>query len=219
MISTLILKHKKIDVLINNAGAGFSKTLEQASFDEIQWVTEVNYLGVVRTTKAMLPYMRKAKQGRIINISSVGGLVGQPFNELYCAAKFAVEGFTEALATYISDPFNIHLTTVQPGGISTEFMNNAISKTVTEKGEFATGEYAAIFQKYLEGVQTRSANSENSPYQTGKEVAQIILDIANTEQPPLRVRTSAWAEDFTKLKTAADPDGRLILESVKKDIL
>ena len=107
-VKSIIEKDGKIDVLVNNAGAGFAKTLEQASLDEVDWVTDVNYTGVIRTTKAVLPYMRKVKAGRIINITSVGGLVGQPFNELYCGAKFAVEGFTEALASYVTDAFNIH---------------------------------------------------------------------------------------------------------------
>ncbi|MCL4167732.1 UNVERIFIED_CONTAM: hypothetical protein GTU68_049774, partial [Idotea baltica] len=96
-INTIIEKDGRIDILINNAGAGFAKTTEQSSEDEIRWVTEVNYHGVVFCTQAVLPYMRKQKSGQIINITSVGGLVGQPFNELYCGAKFAVEGFMEGL--------------------------------------------------------------------------------------------------------------------------
>ncbi|MEL7428168.1 MAG: SDR family NAD(P)-dependent oxidoreductase, partial [Bacteroidota bacterium] len=153
-VSAILAKDSKVDILLNNAGAGFAKTLEQASQDEIDWVTDVNYTGVVRTTKAVLPHMRETRSGHIINITSVGGLVGQPFNELYCGAKFAVEGFTEALAAYVSAPFGIKFSLVEPGGIATAFMDNALAKTVNEKGELATGAYAPIFQKYVAGAQS-----------------------------------------------------------------
>jgi NAD(P)-dependent dehydrogenase (short-subunit alcohol dehydrogenase family) len=105
----------KIDVLINNAGAGFVRTVEQATEEEIRWVTDVNYFGTVRCIKEVIPHMRSARSGHIINISSVGGLVGQPFNELYCASKFAVEGLTEAMATYMEPAFGIKFTVVEPG--------------------------------------------------------------------------------------------------------
>ncbi|MEO1518015.1 MAG: SDR family oxidoreductase [Bacteroidota bacterium] len=218
-VNAVVAKDGKIDILLNNAGAGFAKTLEQASLEEVAWITDVNYLGVVRTTKAVLPFMREARSGHIINITSVGGLVGQPFNELYCGAKFAVEGFTEALATYVSAPFGIHFSVVEPGGIATEFMNNAVAKTVNEEGKMATGEYAPIFQKYLEGAQSRAGSGDASPYQTGKEVAEVILAVAQQDSPPLRVRTSQWAENMCKLKTQSDPDGTKLVDEVKKYFL
>lgn len=206
-VQSIIDKDGKIDILLNNAGAGFAKTLEQTSLDEIDWVTDVNYTGVVRTTKAVLPHMRAAKSGHIINITSIGGLVGQPFNELYCGAKFAVEGFTEALASYVSEAFNIKFSMIEPGGIATEFMSNAIVKTSNEQGEMVTGEYAPIFQKYIQGAQKRAASGEVSPYQTGKEVADIVLTVVQSENTPLRMRTSQWGENMAQFKTQADPDG------------
>lgn len=217
-VETIIEKDGKIDVLINNAGAGFAKTTEQSTEDEIRWVTEVNYHGVVFCTQAVLPYMRKQKSGQIISITSVGGLVGQPFNELYCGAKFAVEGFMEGLATYVSDAFNIKITCVEPGGIATEFMTSAIEKTAVE-GQFATGEYQPIFERYMAGNQKRANESENQVYQTGAEVAEVVLNVAQHEQPPLRIRTSKWAEDFCELKTQADPDGTKIVNQLKASFL
>ncbi len=213
-VNSIIAKDGKIDILLNNAGAGFAKTLEQSSIEEIDWVTDVNYTGVVRTTKAVLPHMRKAKSGHIINITSIGGLVGQPFNELYCGAKFAVEGFTEGLASYISKPFGIHFSIVEPGGIATEFMNSAVAKTIDKEGNLASGEYEAIFQKYLAGAQERASSGEKSPYQTGAEVADVILKVAQDENPPLRIRTSEWAEDMCQLKTENDPTGNKLADKV-----
>lgn len=217
-INLIIEKDGKIDLLVNNAGAGFAKTTEQASEEEIRWVTEVNYHGVVFCTQAVLPHMRKQKSGQIINITSVGGLVGQPFNELYCAAKFAVEGFAEGLASYVSNAFNIKISNIEPGGISTEFMTSAIEKTAVN-GKFATGEYAPIFERYMAGNQKRANESKEQVYQTGAEVAEVVLNVAQNENPPLRIRTSQWAEDFCELKTKADPDGTKLVKQIVDSFL
>ena len=195
-VKRVIDQDGKIDLLLNNAGAGFARNIEQSTEEQINWVTDVNYIGVIRTTKAVLPHMRAAKSGHIINVTSVGGLVGQPFNELYCGAKFAVEGFTEALSAYVTVPFNVHFSLVEPGGIATEFMNNAVAKTVDQAGQLSSGDYAPIFQKYLGAAQNRAKNSEVSTYQTGKEVAEVILQVA-------------------QLKTQMDPDGTKLVKQVR----
>ncbi len=217
-VNAIIEKDGRIDLLINNAGAGFAKTTEQSTQEEINWVTEVNYHGVVFCTQAVLPHMRKQRAGQIINITSVGGMVGQPFNELYCGAKFAVEGYMEALATYVSDPFNIKISNVEPGGIATAFMKSAVEKTTSE-GQLAQGEYLPIFEKYMAGIQQRAAEGTEQVYQTGLEVAEVILSVAQNENPPLRIRTSKWAEDFCMLKTQVDPDGSKIVNQVKSSYL
>lgn len=217
-VNEVIAQDGRIDILVNNAGAGFAKTTEQASLEEIRWVTEVNYHGVVYCTKAVLPHMRKQRSGHIISVSSVGGLVGQPFNELYCAAKFALEGYIEALATYVGAGFDIKFSIVEPGGISTEFMNSAVAKTM-EEGEFATGEYKPLFERYMASSQRRAASGGASVYQTPDAVAAVITDVAGQDAPPLRIRTSEWAEAFTQLKTIADPDGTKLVNQVTSEFL
>lgn len=217
-VQDIIDNDGRIDILINNAGAGFAKTTEYASEEEIRWVTEVNYLGVIFCTQAVLPFMREQKSGQIINVTSVGALVGQPFNELYCGAKFGVEGFMESLATYVSDPFNIKITNVEPGGIATAFMQSAVAKTTSE-GQLAHGEYLPVFEKYLAGNQRRANEGKEQVYQTGEEVAQVILKVVEQNNPPLRIRTSAWAEAFTNLKTASDPDGLKLVKQIKESFL
>lgn len=217
-INQIIEKAGKIDILINNAGGGFAKTTEQATEEEMKWVTDLNYYGVVRCTKAVLPFMRKQNSGHIINITSVGGLVGQPFNEFYCAAKFAVEGYTESLASYLSDDFGIQFSLIEPGGIATEFMKSTIGKTV-ENGQMAHPDYMPIFGRYMAGIQKRASAGTEKSFQTPLEVAAVILKVVETQDPPLRIRTSEWAEDFCKLKTQADPDGTILLNSVKKRFL
>src|SRR4029079_17163191 len=105
---------------INNAGEGFHSTLEQASMDEIKRVMDVNFYGVARVSKAILPFMREAKQGHIITVSSLGGLIAVPFSEIYCAAKFAVEGMMEALAP-IANSFGVNISLIEPGPVATAF--------------------------------------------------------------------------------------------------
>jgi len=217
-VDTIIANDGKIDILINNAGAGFAKTTEYASEEEIKWVTDVNYHGTVFCTQAVLPYMREAKSGRIINITSVGGLVGQPFNELYCAAKFAVEGFAEALATYVAPAFNLKISNIEPGGIATEFLTSAIGKTQVD-GQFAKGEYLPIFEQYMGRSQQRNTANDAPVYQTANEVAQVVLEVAQNEKPPLRIRTSEWAENLCNLKTQADPDGTKLVQQVRASFL
>ncbi len=205
-VDGVLADHGGIHALINNAGAAQIRTTEQASDAELQWMTEVNYYGVVRMTKAVLPGMRNAREGRVINISSVGGLVGQPFNELYCAAKFAVEGYTESLSTYVGPAFDLHFSTVEPGGISTPFAQNALAH-FTETGGMLDDEYKPILEAYIGGAQARAASGSSYSFQTADEVADVVMDVLQAAKPPVRIRTSKWAEEFTKFKTQADPDG------------
>jgi len=212
-VNTILKEQGRIDVLINNAGAGFVKTTENASLEEIEWVTNVNYTGVVRCTKAVLPSMRENRSGHIINISSVGGLVGQPFNEFYCAAKFAVEGYTESLASYVTPAFGVKFSIVEPGGVSTEFVNNV--RQVSNLDQLKQDEYLPILQKYFSS-RNRTPEELAYIYQKPEQVAAVIVSCVENPKPPLRVRTSAWAEEFCDLKTAADPDGLKLNAKIAK---
>lgn len=215
-VDTIIAKDGRIDVLINNAGAGFVRSTEQASEEDIQWVMDVNFTGVVRCTKAVMPHMRKQRSGHVITVSSVGGLVGQPFNEIYCGAKFAVEGYMEALASYITPSFGINFTIVEPGGISSDFAANVLSH-VEQTGGMLDDEYLPILQKYIGGAQNRQAGSDI--YQTPDEVAAVVMDCMAAQEPPIRTRTSKWGEEFTRLKTGLDPDGRKAQAMVIREFL
>lgn len=201
----------QVDVLINNAGAGYVRSTEQATEDDINWVMDVNFMGVVRCTKAVIGHMRERRSGHIVTISSVGGLVGQPFNEIYCGAKFGVEGYLEAMASYITPNFGINFTLVEPGGIASEFAAN-VMKQVEETGGMLDDEYLPILQKYVGGAQTRAAGSDI--YQTSNEVAAVVMDCVEAENPPIRRRTSKWGEDFCHLKTGLDPDGKKLQRQV-----
>ena len=216
-VGEIISQEGRIDVLVNNAGAGFVRTTEQATEEEIQWVIDVNLMGVIRCTKAVIPSMRERRNGHIVNISSVGGLVGQPFNEIYCAAKFAVEGYTESMASYIQPNFNIKFTVVEPGGIKSEFANNVLSH-IQNSGGMYDDEYKPILEKYIGGSQARS-NSQQDIYQNSEEVAAIVADCIQSQDPPIRIRTSEWGEKFCKFKTNLDPTGKHLQAQVIKQFL
>lgn len=215
-VAEILRAEGRIDVLVNNAGVGFARTLEQASERDMQWVLNVNVMGVLRTIKAVLPTMRAQGSGRVINISSIGGLVGQPFNEVYCGSKFAVEGITESLATYVTPEFGIHFSAVEPGGIQSEFAAGVL-RNFAETGGMIEDAYLPILQRYIGNARARSGDA--GTYQSADEVAKVVLDVAQMDNPPVRIRTSAWAENFTRFKTKGDPDGMAQRDMVIRDVL
>ncbi|HOK98320.1 MAG TPA: SDR family oxidoreductase [Bacteroidales bacterium] len=122
-VEQLIQREGKIDFLINNAGMGIGGAVEQFSLQEIELQMRTNFIGYVNTIHAVLPHMRKRKRGKIINISSLGGIMGLPYQGFYSASKFAVEGLSEALSLELI-PYNIQVVVVRPGDFHTHFTQN-----------------------------------------------------------------------------------------------
>ncbi|MEQ1727873.1 MAG: SDR family oxidoreductase [Vicinamibacterales bacterium] len=174
----------RIDLLVNNAGSGFLGTLEETTFEQLMQVMDVNFYGVWRVTEAVLPHMRRAGSGRIITNTSIGGLIGQPFNDAYCAAKFAVEGFMESLAP-VARRLGVHVSIVEPGPVNTEFVASVREKLVQAEPTEASAAYAAMRESYL------SASSQVFALaQTGADVARVMVEAATAAQPHLRYVTS-----------------------------
>ncbi len=217
-VKTILKKEGRIDVLVNNAGAGFLGTMEQASMEEIHTVMDVNFYGAIRCMKAVLPIMRKQKSGHIINVSSVGGLVGQPMNEIYCAAKFALEGLTESIATYLFPYFGIHASLIEPGGIITEFSNTVV-KSFEASGGIRDDDYAPLANDYMNYRKIFTEEVKAKTFQTGAQVAHVIADCISDPQPKLRYLTSDGAKDFTHLKTGLDVTGELLQSTIRQRIL
>ena len=202
-IDGVVADHGSLDALVNNAGAGYVGTIEQVSMEDMRKVMEVNYFGVVAMTKAAMPHLR-ASGGRVVTVSSVGGAVGQPFNEAYCAAKFAVEGFLESLAP-VAATVGVGVSIVEPGPVTTEFVNNV---GVDIGAMFAAaGPYLPAMQAYVNHVM---ADFSSDAAQTADQVAEVIMDVVTAEQPPLRVQTGTWAESFVGSKMT-DLDGSAVL--------
>lgn len=124
-IDAIVSKEGRLDVVINNAGLGIAGPLERLSLEDCSRVLDTNVLGIIRTSQAALPVMRRQGSGLIINISSIGAENGLPYRGLYSASKAAVDRITEALRLELA-PFGIQACIVQPGGVRTEINNNRI---------------------------------------------------------------------------------------------
>ncbi len=217
-VSEILEKEQTIDVLINNAGAGFIRPMEQASMEEIEQVMDVNFYGVIRCCKAVLPQMRQQKSGHIINISSVGGLVGQPVNEIYCAAKFALEGLTESIASYMKPYFGIDVSIIEPGGVMTEF-GNSLTRYFETTGGIKDDDYKPLLSNYMDYRATFTDELKEKAFQKPAQIAAIVSDCINDPNPKLRYLTSEGAANFTRLKSGLDPDGEGIKAQVRKAVL
>ncbi|MDD4356045.1 MAG: SDR family NAD(P)-dependent oxidoreductase [Smithellaceae bacterium] len=116
--------HGGVDLIINNAGVSVGDFLETIPMEDFEWLMGINFWGVVYGTMAFLPHLKKRPEGHIVNISSINGIIPNPNNGPYCAAKFAVRGYTETLAQEMHGT-NIHVSCVHPGGIKTNIARNA----------------------------------------------------------------------------------------------
>ena len=127
--SEIVAEHDAVHILVNNAGVSVSATFEDQTLEDFQWIVGINFWGVVHGCKFFLPELRKADEAHIVNVSSMFGFIGVPTQSSYCATKFAVKGFTEALWGELQGT-NIGVTSIHPGGIRTE-----IAKTMRSYDE------------------------------------------------------------------------------------
>ncbi len=205
-VADCIARHGRIDLLVNNAGAGFLGSVEQTGDEDLRRTMETNFFGVWNLTKAVLPHMRAAGSGRIISVTSVGGLLGQPFNEAYCAAKFAVEGMMEGLAP-LARRFGVDVCLVEPGPINTEFVASVRSTSQSALAAMAEP-YATLAQRYM----AASGNVFATYGQTGDDIARIIASLATAERPDFRTITSDFAM-ATVASKVVDRTGNSVIEA------
>jgi NAD(P)-dependent dehydrogenase (short-subunit alcohol dehydrogenase family) len=163
-----------IDVLVNNAGYGHEGILEESSMDDLRRQFEVNVFGPVAMIKAVLPYMRKRRAGRILNITSMGGLITFPGVSFYHGSKFALEGISETLGKEIKD-FGIHVAAVEPGAFRTDWAGRSLVRAPR-----SIADYDTIFEPL------RKRRMENSGNQIGdpKKAARAMLKVAASDNPP-----------------------------------
>ncbi len=201
-IEGVVADYGRLDGLVNNAGVGHVGTIELETVEDVRAVMEVNFFGVVAATKAALPHLR-ASGGRLVTLSSVGGIVGQPFNEAYCAAKFAVEGYMESLAPVLAR-LGVAVSVVEPGPVNTEFVSNVGAEPAEMIA--AAGPYAESAEAYI----NRTLGHFFESAQTGAQAAESILEALTAERPAFRIQTSDWAREFCAVKLA-DFDGSATL--------
>ena len=170
----------RIDALINNAGFNLFGLFEAISREKVREQFDVNVFGVMDVTRAILPYFRKNKGGLIINISSRGGIVGLPMNSLYCATKFALEGYSESLA-YESASQNIVVKIVEPSG-GTGGTN--FSKRMSQ--EYAQDVSLTDYDTFVASMNAIFDGMRSARMTSAEEVAQVIYDAATDGTDRLR---------------------------------
>jgi butyryl-CoA dehydrogenase len=122
----VVADHGRVNLIVNNAGVALGATVESMSYEDFEWLMNINFWGVVYGTKAFLPHLKASGEGHIVNLSSVFGLISVPTQSAYNAAKFAVRGFTDSLRMELEiEGAPVSVTTVHPGGIKTNIARNA----------------------------------------------------------------------------------------------
>jgi NAD(P)-dependent dehydrogenase (short-subunit alcohol dehydrogenase family) len=198
-IDTAVKKLGTLDVVVNNAGFGIVGAIEEVSRDEIDTIFETNFYGTYNVLQAVLPTLRKQGRGHIMNFSSVGGFLGLPGFGAYNAAKFAVEGMSEALAAEVK-PLGINVTIIEPGPFRTDFLT---SDSLLRAKKEIDG-YKATAGQTRDYADKRNGSQPGDPALAVK----VILQAAASPTPPLRLPLGADAIERIRGK----------LKSVESDI-
>ncbi|MDR0728860.1 MAG: SDR family oxidoreductase [Prevotellaceae bacterium] len=190
-VAAVIAEQGRIDVLINNAGMGIGGAIELAMPDEISRQMQTNFMGTVNMCAAVLPYMRSARHGRIINISSLAGSMAIPYQGFYSASKFAVEGYSEALSMELH-PFGIKVSVVEPGDFSTGFTAHRMVSEATLNHP----DYGMRFKRCL-----RIIEKEETHGCPPAKLARKLYRIIRARRPRFRYRVGALLQVvFTKAR-------------------
>jgi NAD(P)-dependent dehydrogenase (short-subunit alcohol dehydrogenase family) len=174
----------RLDVLVNNAGYGQFAPFEQLSAEDFQAIVDTCFYGVVYTTRAAIPLMRKQKSGHIFQISSVGGRLAVAGNTPYHAAKWAVGGFSDSLAMEVA-PFGVKVCTLEPGGIRTDWARRA-----GQNAPHLLPDYEASVGSMLKLLRSHEGRSEGDP----RKIADVIVQLANSDEVPVRLILGVDAE-------------------------
>ena len=181
-IQKITNEQERIDVLVNNAGYALVGPFEEISVKEFKEQYETNVFGVIRVTQAVLPIMRRQRNGTIVNISSIAGKIGFPLSSAYVSSKFALEGFSECMA-YEIEQFGIKIILIEPGVIKTNFNNNIkVGKRVTITSNSPYGE---MTQKRISRFKPRF-ESGTPPIEVAKVIVKTITSAENQSSSVLR---------------------------------
>jgi NAD(P)-dependent dehydrogenase (short-subunit alcohol dehydrogenase family) len=186
----------RIDVLVNNAGFGYFGAIEESSESQVRAMFETNFWGLAEVTRAVLPKMRAQKSGTIVNISSIGGFVGNPSVGYYNATKFAVNGFSEALKKEV-EPLGISVVLVQPSGFRTDWAGRSANDAATTIDDYSGT--ARVFQSTIRGY---SGNQPGDPVRAAK----AIIGAVESPNPPFNLLLGRAALKGALLKLEALKD-------------
>ncbi|MEP7259267.1 MAG: oxidoreductase [Flavitalea sp.] len=182
-VEQTLAKFGRIDVLVNNAGIGYFGAIEESDEAEVRKMFDINFFGLANMTRKVLPGMRKQRSGHIINIASIGGLVGFPAVGFYNATKFAVDGYSESLAKE-TKPLGIKVTVIAPSGFRTDWAGRSANESKSKIEDYATTAGA--------NKDTIRAYSGNQPGDPVKAAEAIIMAVESPE-PPMRLLLGAGA--------------------------
>jgi NAD(P)-dependent dehydrogenase (short-subunit alcohol dehydrogenase family) len=180
----------RIDVLVNNAGYGYLSAIEEGEDDEVRAMFETNVFGLANMSRAVLPGMRTRRSGHIVNISSVGGLIGFPGIGYYNATKFAVEGLSEALAKEAA-PLGIKVTIVEPGPFRTDWAGRSLKTPA-----IAIEDYAQSAGARRAAIRGYSGTQQGDPVRG----AEAIIQAVESAEPPLHLLLGRFAYEMTAVK-------------------
>ena len=192
-----------IDVLVNNAGFGYVGALEESEESEVRSMVETNFFGLARMIHVVLPGMRRRRHGSIVNISSIGGLVGFPGVGYYNATKFAVEGLSESLSKEVA-PLGVKVLIVEPGPFRTDWAGRSLKRSSHQIPEYA--DTAGAFRERITGGSGKQAGDpvraseaiiktlESDSVPLHLVLGQIALETARTKIEKLRSELDAWQE-------------------------
>ncbi|SEG48002.1 NADP-dependent 3-hydroxy acid dehydrogenase YdfG [Bryocella elongata] len=195
-VSSALAKLGYIDVLVNNAGYGVNGAIEEVSEDELRPMFETNVFGLLGVTKALLPQFRARRSGSIVNLSSIGGLIGSPGWGYYNATKFAVEGLSQALAGEMA-PLGVNVTVVEPGPFRTDFLGRSGQEAAVE-----IDDYRATAGKAREYLRTQSGLQPGDP----QKAIEAIVAAVSAPHPPKhlvlgKIAIQRWKNQLTALGT------------------
>lgn len=193
LISHILDQFGRIDVLVNNAGYGLFGAIEEVSMEEARQQMETNFFAALAITQAVLPVMRRQRSGHIVQISSMAGVRSNPGMGLYNASKFALEGFSEALALETA-PLNIKVTIVEPGPFRTEWAGGSSvrSEKIIDDYDRTAGTLIKIINNY-------SGTQPGDP----AKAAKAIIKAVDSENPPLRLALGSAALEAVRKKLAS----------------
>jgi short-subunit dehydrogenase len=195
VVGQVVNEWEGVDILINNAGISYRSVIEHMTTEDELIQMSTNYLGPMALIRAVMPNMRKKGRGKIINVSSVSGMLAMPTMASYSASKAALEGASEAL-WYEMRPFGIDVSLIQPGFIHSESFKNVRYSAKAKLSENGRDDYSE-FYKNMGPFVSRLMGLSRTP---SEKVAQLILLVVQTERPPLWVPAGMGAEFFYYLR-------------------
>lgn len=194
-VETIIKKEGRLDVLVNNAGAGITGAIEEIPEAEIRANFETNFFGPINVIKAVLPQMRKQHSGLIINITSIAGYMGLPYRGIYSASKGALELVTEAFRMELKD-FNVQMTNIAPGDFATNIASGRYHAPLLEHSPYK--------KPYGDTLQLMNSHVDSGSDPT--LMAKAVLKVINTKNPKIHYKVGVFMQKFSIVLKRILPD-------------